>query len=64
MNTPEELQLFLQGYGSGSYNEETVVFYMAQIYAYFLQFSGEDAEYCGYVRNWLKKAAAGEIYLG
>lgn len=64
MNAPEELRLFLQGYGSGSYNEEAVVFYMAQIYAYFLQFGGEDTEYCGYVRNWLKKAAAGDIYLG
>ncbi|MBR4888339.1 MAG: aminoglycoside phosphotransferase family protein [Clostridia bacterium] len=64
MNTPEELRLFLQGYGSGSYSEEAVVFYMAQIYVYFLQFGLEDEEYAGYVRAWLKKAAAGDACLG
>ncbi len=63
MNTPEELRLFLQGYGSGSYNEDAVAYYMAQIYVYFLQFSREDEEYCSYVRAWLKKLADGESVL-
>ena len=61
MNTPEELRLFLRGYGKC--REETVLYYMAQIYVYFLQFSREDAEYCAYVRDWLKKTAAGALSL-
>lgn len=54
LKTVEEQQEFLRGYAQhGDYNMEAVKYYMAQCYVYFLQFSGEDAEYCAYVRAWL-----------
>ncbi len=64
MKTREELQLFLRGYSAcGAYNAAAVVYYMAQAYVYFLQFSQNDREYCEYVGTWLQKAAAGENML-
>ena len=36
-------------------DQEAVKYYMAQCYVYFLQFSGDDAEYCDYIRTWVKR---------
>ena len=56
MKALSETERFLEGYESfGSCNRAAVRYYMAQIYVYFLSFSKDDAEYCEYVRNWLKK---------
>ena len=53
--TEDERQAFLRGYAEhGEYDPDAVRFYTAQCYVYFLQFSGNDPEYCGYVRDWLK----------
>ena len=58
LRTEAELQEFLKGYRQlGSCNTETIKAYMAQCYVYFLQFSTSDAEYCAYVREWLKEFA-------
>lgn len=54
LRTPEEQQLFLQGYGKHcEFDAYAVRFYMAQSYVYFLQFSEDDPEYCAYIRAWL-----------
>lgn len=54
MKTGEERRRFLEGYGKyGQYDESAVGHHMARIYVYFLGFSGNDEEYCQYVRQWL-----------
>lgn len=54
LQTPEEHQLFLQGYGRhGEYNADAVRYYMAQCYVYFLRFNDDAPEYCQYIRTWL-----------
>lgn len=54
LKTQEERNLFLAGYSKcGQYHAQNIRYYMAQIYVYFLSFSGDDAEYCNYVRAWL-----------
>lgn len=54
LRTPEEQQLFLQGYSRyGEYNTEAVRYYMAQNYVYFLQSNDDAPEYCHYIRTWL-----------
>lgn len=54
LKTAEERQRFLAGYSKyGQYDARAVQYYMAQIYVYFLEFSGNDADYCNYVRVWL-----------
>ena len=54
LKTEAERDLFLKGYQTyGTYHAEAVRYYMAQCYVYFLCFSGDDPEYCQYVRNWL-----------
>ncbi len=56
LKTRAEQQLFLNGYAKhGQYSTQNVQYYMAQIYVYFLSFSGDDAEYCRYVRAWLEE---------
>ena len=56
--TETELQVFLKGYREyGTCSEETIKTYMAQCYVYFLDACRGDAEYCTYVRNWLKQFA-------
>ena len=45
-----------EGYAAlGDFDLTAVRRYMAQCYVYFLQFSGEDGEYCDYVRGWLER---------
>ena len=54
--TEEEQEAFLRGYQQiAPCNRNAIHYYMAQCYVYFLQFSGDDAEYCDYIRNWLKR---------
>ena len=54
LKTQEEQQQFLKGYCKyGCYNAHTVQYYMAQIYAHFLRFSGNDLAYVEYVKWWL-----------
>ena len=54
LKTEAERQKFLTGYSKyGQYDARAVRYYMAQIYVYFLEFSGNDADYCNYVRVWL-----------
>lgn len=49
-----EQREFLKGYAKyGRYDLSAVHYYMAQCYVHFLQFSGNDKEYCGYVYKWL-----------
>lgn len=56
LRTEEERAAFLSGYSRfGEYDASAVRYYMAQIYPYFLEFSGNDEEYCSYVKNWLSK---------
>ena len=56
LKTETEQAAFLKGYSQfGEYDRSAVRFYMAQCYVYFLQFSADDAEYCSFVRSWLKK---------
>lgn len=54
LKTDTERQRFLEGYSKyGQYDAHAVQYYMTQIYVYFLEFSGNDADYCDYVRAWL-----------
>lgn len=54
LKTEEERRRFLAGYSRyGRYDDAAVRYHMAQIYVYFLEFSGNDKEYCQYVRKWL-----------
>lgn len=54
LKTWEERERFLKGYCRyGVYNAHAVRYYMAQIYVWFLQFSGNDTEYVNYVKEWL-----------
>lgn len=54
LKTREERERFLKGYRRyGGYNAHAVQYYMAQIYVWFLQFSGNDTAYAAYVREWL-----------
>ena len=54
LKTEEERACFLRGYQKySSFDEAAVRYYMAQIYCYFLTFSGDEREYCDYVRSWL-----------
>lgn len=56
LRTAAEREEFLNGYSQvGTCCADAVRFYMAQCYVQFLSFSGDDAEYCAYVRNWLKE---------
>ena len=58
LRTEAELQTFLKGYRQfGTCDTEAVKTYMAQCYVYFLQFCGDDAEYCAYARAWLQAFA-------
>ncbi len=55
LRTEAEQTAFLEGYAAlGDFDLTAVRRYMAQCYVYFLQFSGDDGEYCDYVRGWLK----------
>jgi len=57
-NSEAELQTFLNGYRQfGTCDAEAVKTYMAQCYVYFLQFCGDDAEYCAYIRARLQAFA-------
>lgn len=56
LKTRAEQQLFLDGYAKhGHYNMRNIQYYMAQIYIYFLSFSGDNPEYCQYIRAWLEE---------
>lgn len=56
LKSAAEQQEFLKGYAKyGEYDPAAVRYYMAQCYVYFLEFSGEDKEYCDYVRAWLNE---------
>ena len=58
LRTEAELQTFLNDYRQfGTCDAEAVKTYMAQCYVYFLQFCGDDAEYCAYARAWLQAFA-------
>ncbi len=65
LKTAEERRRFLMGYGRhGSFDAAAIRFYMAQIYTYFLQFSGDDPAYQAYVRGWLEENCAETKQLG
>ena len=54
MKTDAELEEFLAGYGSrAEYDRQSIRYYMAQCYVYFLEFS-KDEEYSSYIRRWLE----------
>ena len=53
LKTEAERQLFLRGYGSC--DVQAVRRWMARFYVYFLEFSAGDAEYCAFVRSWLRE---------
>ena len=56
LKTEVEQKAFLRGYQrTAPCDQEAVKYYMAQCYVYFLQFSGDDAEYCDYIRTWVKR---------
>jgi len=56
LRTEEERQLFFEGYRKhGQIDLTAVNYYTAQIYAYFLEFNKDNAEYNAFVRNWLKE---------
>ena len=56
MKTEAEQESFLCGYQQvAPCDRAAVKYYMAQCYVYFLQFSGDDAEYCDYIRTWVKR---------
>lgn len=56
LNTPEEEELFLQGYCEVTpCAPRAVKYHMAQYYAYFLEFSGQDEDYDRHVRQWLRR---------
>ena len=54
MKTDAEIEEFLAGYGSrAEYDRQSIRYYMAQCYVYFLEFS-KDEEYSSYIRRWLE----------
>lgn len=54
MKTDDEIEEFLAGYGSrAEYDRQSIRYYMAQCYVYFLEFS-KDEEYSSYIRRWLE----------
>ena len=56
MKTEAEQESFLCGYQQvAPCDRAAVKYYMVQCYVYFLQFSGDDAEYCDYIRTWVKR---------
>lgn len=56
LKTEAEQEAFLRGYQRiAPCDPEAVRYHMAQCYVYFLEFSGDDTEYCAYIRNWLKR---------
>lgn len=56
MNTDAEMQHFLRGYARyGTYHFDSIVYYMAQNYVYFMDAADGDEDYCNYVRSWLKR---------
>ena len=56
MNTEAEMQQFLRGYAKhGTYHLDSIIYYMAQNYVYFMDAAGGEEDYCTYVRNWLKR---------
>ena len=62
MKTEAEQATFLQGYQRiAPCDPKAVKYYMAQCYVYFLQFSGDDTEYCDYVRSWLNQLEEGLV---
>lgn len=62
MKTEAEQESFLCGYQQvAPCDRYAVKYYMAQCYVYFLQFSGDDTEYCDYIRSWLKQLKEGLI---
>ena len=53
LKTEDERARFLKGYRKfATYDEAAVLYYTAQFYVWFLSFSGNDAEYCNYIRRW------------
>jgi len=62
MKTEAEQESFLCGYQQvAPCDRAAVKYYMAQCYVYFLQFSGDDTEYCDYVRSWLNQLKEGLV---
>ena len=62
MKTEAEQYAFLKGYQQvAPCDRNAIHYYMAQCYVYFLQFSGDDTEYCDYIRSWLKQLKEGLI---
>lgn len=60
LKTDQERDLFLKGYQRHDVcNVKAVKYYMAQCYVYFLCFSKNDEDYCGYVRKWLEENCKG-----
>ena len=56
MKTEAEREAFLRGYRRiAPCDRKAIRYYTAQCYVYFLQFSGDDTEYCDFVRSRLKK---------
>lgn len=56
MKTEAEMQHFLRGYAKhGVYCLDSVIFYMAQNYVYFMDAADGDEDYCNYARSWLKR---------
>ncbi|MBO4879847.1 MAG: aminoglycoside phosphotransferase family protein [Clostridia bacterium] len=56
LRTDEERREFLRGYARiGKYDINAVRFYMAQCYAWFLPIGADDADYCEYALNEIKK---------
>lgn len=61
LNTKEELDLFLEGYVSfGTYQWESVKYYMVLIYTYFYKIGSEDSEYRMYIMNVFNEWCGGE----
>ena len=60
LGTGEEAECFLNGYrkAGGHCDAEAVRYFMAQCYVHFLGFI-KDADYCDYVRGWLKQLNTG-----
>lgn len=54
LQTAQEQEIFLQGFDPAP-DLYAVHYHMAQIYVYFLTFSGEDRAYSDYVRQWLRR---------
>jgi len=54
LTTEEERERFLSGYArAGACCEANVIYYMAQIYVYWLKSCRDDEEYCRFIRQWL-----------